>query len=163
MSSDPQHSVDKRGRNAWIVIGGLFAIGTFLAVFVVFPNLKSSAMTIQTKIVSLDEAGKGMTAEECVKDVVGWYASCDAMPSMCLQEVPKAVAHCLKAKDRAAECAPYEKVEVADARWTFERCESIGYGKDTKDSDTRKACTASWRALEQFCKTHQKSVIWGVK
>lgn len=160
MVLDP-HTARARGRNAWLLIGGLVLIGTLLSIFVVFPNLKSSALTIQTKVESLDEAGKSLDTEGCVKNVVTWYAGCDAMPTMCLQEVPRAMAHCLKAKDRTEECLPYE-TQQADAHWTFERCETAGFGKDAK-SDTRKACTAAWRAVDQFCKTHQKAVIWGVK
>lgn len=152
---------DRRGRTAWIVIGALLFLGTFLATFVVFPNLKRSAAALSEKMRDLDERGKTLNAEECVEHVIGWYRECDVMASLCLQEVPKAVAHCLRAQDRAASCVAYTDLPPT-SQWAYERCEAGGIDK-TSEKNLKKACTSAWRALDQWCKTGQKGVIWGVK
>jgi len=154
-------SKNSGGRSAWIVIGGALLLGTVLSVFVVYPNLKQSAAAIADEMHTLDRIGADLTVEQCVEHVIDWYQRCDVMPSMCLQEVPKAVAHCLRAKDRAAECAPYVALPPT-SQWTFHRCAEHGIDKSSKRELT-KSCTAAWRALDQYCKSGQRGVFWGVK
>jgi len=153
---------DRQGnRGAWIVVGGLLGLAALLAIFLVYPNLKESAAAIQLKLNELDETGRGMTGEECVRDVVGWHETCDVIATMCLQEVPTAVAHCLAARDRAEECEVLLQVSRT-AQWTYQQCAAIGVDK-TSSRETRKACTQAWDALYQFCQSGQHGVIWGVK
>jgi len=152
---------DRGGRAAWIVIGSALLIGTLLAVFVVYPNMKASAISIGKDLAELSVKGADMTVEECVSHAIDWFEGCDVMPTMCLQEVPTAVANCLRAKDRAAECEPYLKIPPT-SQWTFERCKERGIGKGSAKELT-KSCTGAWRALDQYCKTGQKGVFWGVK
>ncbi len=146
-----------------MVIGSMLLIGTVLSVFVVFPNLKSSAGSIGQSMHAIEDKGKTLTVEECVAEVVAWHDRCaaDNMPMMCLQETPKATAHCLAAVDRTEGCAPY-LADNKDAHWAFKACAELGIDKASA-KPRRKACTAAWRALDQFCKTGQKGVFWGVK
>ncbi|TNF37500.1 MAG: hypothetical protein EP329_03090 [Deltaproteobacteria bacterium] len=154
-------SNDTGGRTAWIVVGSALLIGTLLAVFVVYPNMKASAISIGQDLAELDTKGASMTAEQCVENAVTWFENCDVMPSMCLQEVPTSVARCLHAKDRTAECKPYLEMPPR-SQWTFERCKERGIEKSSSKELT-KSCTAAWRALDQYCKTGQKGVFWGVR
>ncbi|PKN59425.1 MAG: hypothetical protein CVU56_00860 [Deltaproteobacteria bacterium HGW-Deltaproteobacteria-14] len=154
-------SNDRGGRTAWIVVGSALFIGTALAVFVVFPNMKESAISIGAEMARIDAQGASMTAEECVEHAIDWFERCDVMPSMCLQEVPTAVARCLHARDRTEECAPYVDPALS-ARWTFEKCKGRGIDRGS-DRSLTKSCTGAWRALDQYCKTGQKGVFWGVR
>ena len=154
-------TVNKGGRAAWVVIGGALLLGTLLSVFVVYPNLKKSAASIGAKMRELDTLGATMTADQCVEHVIDWFQHCDVMPAMCLQEVPKAVAHCLRAKDRTSECEPLLALPPT-SQWTYHRCADQGIDKRSKKELT-KSCTAAWRALDQYCKSGQRGVVWGVK
>ena len=158
MTDDTKH---KGGRAAWIVIGSALLIGTALAVFVVFPNIRASAVAIGAEIADLDTRGATMTAEQCAEHAIEWFERCEVMPSMCLQEVPTAVAHCLRARDRTAECKPYTDLPPT-SQWTYKKCASRGIVKGS-NRELTKSCTSAWRALDQYCKTGQKGVFWGVQ
>lgn len=152
---------DKGGRTAWIVVGSALLIGTALAIFVVFPNIRASAISIGGEKTRVAQQGTTMTAEACVEHAIDWFQACDVMPSMCLQEVPSLVAICLGSKDRTAECAPYIDPALP-AQWTYEKCKGRGIVRGS-DRSLTKSCTGAWRALDQFCKTGQKGVFWGVQ
>lgn len=109
------------------------------------------------QVESFGERGKPADGIGCVNLVLDWFkGECEAPGRICLDAVPRAMAHCLAAADRTADCAAIGN-DQKPSQWAFDRCSERGVDKKSR-KPIKESCTMAWRSLDTFCKSGQKGV-----
>lgn len=150
-TTEPQQSGSRSLR--WVLIG-VTAVGLLMTVAMHRAYVRGEEV-VQAALPVFAEKGKSLDAEGCIDAVIAWHKTCDATSIMCNKGVLTVMYHCLKAQDRAADCAKLPNPEGMDGKWVFITCKERGTQcKRTKEC----ACADAYRAIDSFCRTDQKAV-----
>lgn len=155
MSTKPKRPPkDWNGPSLRAVFVGLTIVSVVMGVLAYYRYSQSEKSIMQGMPV-LEQTGASSTPEQCVDAVLAWHRQCQGLSFMCDNTVTQAMFHCLKAQDRARECAALEPDEVSRGQWVFYKCKERGSQcKRTKQCP----CADAYRAFDSFCRTDQESV-----
>ena len=156
MSTKPKRPVkDWNGPSLRTVLGGLAAVSVAMGVLAYY-RYTESEKSIMGSMPRMEAAGVAMTPEQCIDAVLVWHKQeCRGLSFMCNDAVTKMMFHCLKAKDRASDCAALDPDEVSKGQWVFYKCRDRG-----TECKHRKQCSCAdaYRAFDSFCRTDQSAV-----
>lgn len=154
VSSSESEQQRSGSRSLRWVLGGVTAVGLLMTLAMHRAYTRGEEV-VRAALPAFDEKGKSLDAEGCIDEVIAWHKTCDATSIMCNKGVLPAMYHCLKAQDRAADCAKLPETEGMDGKWVFVTCKERGTQcKRTKEC----ACAEAYRAIDSFCRTDQKAV-----
>lgn len=133
---------------------GVLVVGALMAVQMHRAYIRGEQV-VHAVLPDMEAKGKSLDAEGCIDAVLAWHKQCDATAVMCNKGVLQAMYHCLKSRDRAADCKQLPATEGMDGKWVFVTCKERGSQcRRTKDC----ACADAYRAFDSFCRTDQKAV-----
>jgi hypothetical protein len=152
----PTTSPDRGSRAARIVVWGAVALGCLIGTYVYFSASRAS-VDVWKQVEDFSTKGKTVDGPGCVTSVLDWFNdTCAAPGRICLDAVPRAMAHCLAAADRTADCVALGN-DQKPSQWAFEKCSERGIDRKSR-KPIKESCTMAWRALDTFCKSGQKGV-----
>lgn len=143
-----------RGPSLRTVLIGVGVIGSLMGLAMHRAYVRGEAV-VQSALPGFAERGRDLDAEGCIDAVIAWHKQCEATAVMCNSGVKTAMFHCLKARERGADCGKLPSGEGMDGKWVFVTCKERGTQcRRTKEC----ACADAYRAFDSFCRTDQKAV-----
>lgn len=143
----PEHP-DRRHRGYW-VIGALFVLSTFMAVFLAW-RYRTSEKHLMDATDHFVELGATASVEECLVDVLDWHDGCEAMAGLCDESVSRLMGACLSAQDRQSYCETVDG-ETADRRFGAQDCRNRDLNRGG-----RAACGSAYEAIHVHCSQRQE-------
>ncbi len=142
------------GSGLGIVLGAVASLSVLMGVLTYWRYAKSEEY-VRVGILDMQKRGADLDAEQCVDATLAWAHDCDINGTnavVCEQAIKIVLFHCLKAKDRADECVPYDKPR-ASGSWVYEVCVEKGFECPSKREC---GCAEAYRGLESFCLNDQE-------
>ncbi len=171
-AATPEHK-GWQGPSLRFVLTTLIVLALVLG-FGAFRTYSKGLRIISDAMHKFDEAGKTLTADQCIDETIEWYMEeCAANIVMCESAIRKAMAHCLQAQDRADECKMLSETGVLNpehgevlsevrehgtgsGQWVFYTCKARG----TECKKRKKCpCADAVRSVDEFCVYTHKSVV----
>jgi hypothetical protein len=134
----------REGRSwAW-VLSALFALSLVIGV-VAYWRFTRSDRFLARDLKMMASRGKHHTIEQCVDDLLGWSAHCEAMLSLCEASIPRMMEACLAAQERAAYCKDLG-IRAMSTRFGFPECKVRKV-----DRSRKKVCALAYRTIAAHC------------
>ena len=147
-----EEELERRGKQAWKVIGLMFMASIALGGFAYY-QLTTSAQYIERSLKAFGPTGKQKDPVQCVETAMTWFKTCKALDILCMDALPKMIGACLKAQDRKPVCASY-KLHQLRAKYTFAMCKGkkMKVGKKL-NRKMKKACSRGYGTIWGYCNT----------